>query len=290
MHVQVGAHAVARAVSVVQAFLPEPVACRGVELGAARAVRETAAAQCDVPFEYEGVGAALLVGERAEGHGARDVCGAVVVLRPGVEQEQAAGTQLRVGVGRGFVVHDGAVGGVSGYRLEAQAAIVGRGGAQFGQFEVNAHFGHAACRHSLVQPVQQADHGHAVALHRTAHPGDLGVVFHGFQRGDRRGGKADAFAFQGCGEDAAVRCVGQEQRGAAQSGEVGFEGVVRAQSDALSVEVGGHFRCHLLRVDIECRRVGADEQVADEHRVARHVVAAQVQRPRHLVEGRHEQV
>ena len=81
MHAEVRAYAVARAVQIVEACAPKAAAGYGVDLRARRAAEKAAQLKLDVGFEHEGVDAPLLVGERAEGYGARDVGCAVEILR-----------------------------------------------------------------------------------------------------------------------------------------------------------------------------------------------------------------
>ena len=58
-------------------------------------------------FQHQGVDASLLIGERTEGDGARDICRAILILCATVEQQQTLSFQRNVRLGRWLVVDDG---------------------------------------------------------------------------------------------------------------------------------------------------------------------------------------
>ena len=106
---EIAADAVAGAVIEIEAGLPEELPRQRVELRAGGAVRKHRARDRDMALEHEGEVPAHLGGRRADGDGAGDVGGAVVVLGAGIDQEQFVRRDAAVAVARDAVMHDGAV-------------------------------------------------------------------------------------------------------------------------------------------------------------------------------------
>lgn len=109
VHVEIRAHAVARAVHVVKSVAPEVAAGNGVDLRARGRTGELAHLKLDVALKHEGVDEALLVGDGAEGYCARDVGRSVKILPARVYQDEALWTQAGVRLRRGLIMNDGPV-------------------------------------------------------------------------------------------------------------------------------------------------------------------------------------
>ena len=96
MHREIGADAMAGAVGVVGAGLPERDARQRIEIAAARALRETRRADGDHALQNQREEPLLLLRHRADRNRAGDIGRAVDILRAGIDQEQLAGLQQPV--------------------------------------------------------------------------------------------------------------------------------------------------------------------------------------------------
>ena len=95
---EIAADAVAGAVVVIEAGLPQRPAREAVELRAARALREHArVAMAMWPFSTRVKRSRISRGRLADRDGAGDVGGAVDVLGAGIDQVELAGLELAVG-------------------------------------------------------------------------------------------------------------------------------------------------------------------------------------------------
>ena len=117
----------------------------------------------------------------AQGHGAGDVGGTVGVLAAAVDEIQATGTcSLALLSAVGAVVNDGPVGRVAADGVEAEVHEALTLGAELAQLvRRRSSLGHAAGGHGLLQPLEELDHGHAIALVGGHETGDLLGVLHG---------------------------------------------------------------------------------------------------------------
>ena len=122
---EVGTDAVTCAVAVVLMILPHGVTGQDIELGAAGSVGEDGCGEADMALEDKSVVAPLLIGERAEGYRARDVCSAAVVLSTAVKEQEAVWLKGNICLRRCLVVNDGGVRPVACYGVEAEAAEAG---------------------------------------------------------------------------------------------------------------------------------------------------------------------
>ena len=125
----------------------------------------------------------ISVGRRADGDGARDVGGAVEILRAAVDEEQLARAQLAVGRLGDAVVDDGAVGPAAGDGVEADLAAAGWWRARKpSSWRTAVDLVELARRASRVEPGEEADDRGAVAHVRRARALDLGRVLDRLQR------------------------------------------------------------------------------------------------------------
>ncbi len=163
VYAEARSYAVARAVQIVDAFLPHRIACAGVELCTAASLREPGACQPDMPFQHQRVVVSFFFAHGAEGDGARDVGSAVVVLCAGVQQQQSLRPQGDVGFRCRFVMYDGGVGGISGNGVEAVTAVKFLFAAQLVQFPADAQFRFSSGFYGRFEPPQEFDQGYTVA-------------------------------------------------------------------------------------------------------------------------------
>ena len=124
-------------------------------------------------LEHEREALAHLRRRLADGDRARDVGGAVEILRAAVDEEQLARAQLAVGRGVDAVVHDGAIGPAAGDRVEADLAELIRRAAE--AFEPPHGLDLVDLAGGLrVEPGEEADDRGAVPRLRRARALDLG--------------------------------------------------------------------------------------------------------------------
>ena len=116
------ADAVARAVTVVHALAPHGSPCERVELEARGVLGEYRPGELQMALQYERVGLPLLIGQRSEGDGSRDVGGAAVVVCAAVEEQESAAFEADIRLGRRLIVNDGTVRAIGSNRLEGESA------------------------------------------------------------------------------------------------------------------------------------------------------------------------
>ncbi len=289
MATQKVAHAVAGAVPVGHALLPQRHAGQHVELHASGAHGEFGAGQRQVALEHQGEVVALLRRGLAQGDGAGDVGGAVEILAAGVDEQQSAGLQARRALDRGLIVNYGAMLLVAGYHAKAVAAIHVILCALALQAAVHIELGHdLGGGHAALEPHHHARQRRAVALHGAARAGYLHIVFNGLQRHYGRGGIHLA-AHYGLGQRVA-HAVGVDEHHLALGAllKESLHIVVGAHAHVVGLEVGAHFGSELAVVDEEhalaLRHIGEGYH----HRGVGHIGAAQVKEPRNLVERGHK--
>ena len=241
-------------------------------------------------FHHQSEVASLLGSWRTQSDGAGYIGGAVEILCAAVDQQEPVGRQHGIGSLGGLVVNNGSVGTVAGDGAEAlveeQRLLRALAAQDFG----HVHLGDfLAGRHAALKLHERVHQGHAVALHGLAHACYLHVVLAGLGHGDGRGALHGAVAE---GLEDAVGCGGGVEEHAAARGEVEDECLDRSvglRGHALLREVGEHVGRQLVGVDEEhvAFRAEVDERCG--HGVVAHVAAADVEQPRHLVEGRDEQ-
>ena len=110
MDVQIGAHAMARSVQIVQALAPQRLSRQNIYLRATGAAGELAQFYLDMSLQHESIDAPLLVCQRAQGNGARNVCRAVEILCATIEQQKTFRQQRHVSLCRSLIVDDSPVG------------------------------------------------------------------------------------------------------------------------------------------------------------------------------------
>ena len=103
------AYAVAGAVVIGFALVPEELARQDIQLVAGGAGGEDSLCQGDVTLHHQGEVMLHGLGGGADGYGAGDVGGAALVLAAAVNEQQAIPLDDDVGLLGGLVVHDGAV-------------------------------------------------------------------------------------------------------------------------------------------------------------------------------------
>ena len=187
-------------------------------------------------------------------------------------------------------MYDGGVWAVARYGVEALAHVERLCGAEGVQLLVHADFRLSALRHGFFQPFQELHQRHAVALHGPVQSCGLHFVAFGFQQGHRRGEVADRVVLGGhpMGLFVGFSKVGQD--GAIVRGLQMVEEVfVRKSLYAIAGQIVQQFPVCLFRVDKQRGMLPGDQQVGDDHRIARDVVAADVECPGNLVEGGEQQ-
>ena len=152
-----------------------------------------------------------------------------------------------------------------------------------------------ATRRLAIEPGQKFRHRGAVAQLRRAGAGDLGCVLHRLHRRDRIAAAHDlAAVLDDEARDRLGAGRGIEPHGAmlfAEFGQIALEGGVGAQLGDF-LEAGAHIVAELAQVDIERRTTFLRHRgEGQHHRRVRHVAAADVEQPRHILRvGHHERV
>ena len=106
------------AMIVIQTGLPQGMACEGIELLAGGADRKAADRERDMTLENPREAVAHFAAGRAERNGARDIGGAVEILRAGIDKVELARLQGAVGTSHENGIRDGSI------RGDIQAALL----------------------------------------------------------------------------------------------------------------------------------------------------------------------
>ena len=291
MHRQIAADAVAGAVVEIEARLPQRGARQRIELRAADAFREHRAGDGDVALEHAGETVAHFVARRADRDGAGDVSGAVLVLRAGIDQEQFVQLKRAVGGAGDAVMHDcrvrpGAGDGRKRNVLE-RAAVAAEAFQRLHGVDL-AQFSRWRLR---VEPGQEARHRHAVAQMRGARARDLGLVLRSLHQRDRVGAAHKLAA--GLRQQPRQRVGGaglvEPHHFVLERAQVADEIVRRAHGGEILQRVA-RFVVELGGLDIERRAAFARHNGKGQHqRRMRHVGAADVEGPGHVLRIRHHQ-
>ena len=277
-------HTVARAVTKVKAILPQVRTAHGINLQAHRALGIGAQGQGDVGAEHERIDAALLVRERAEGDGARDVGGAVLVLRTAVQQQQTAGCERCGGVGIWFVVDNGTIRPIGSNGGETQRAEAVVFGAEGRQAEVNIVLRQLLARgHRFVQPAHEAHHRHTIALHRTAETVHLGGVLHRAQQWDGRIDPGRSLVAAAALQDGAVHAARQEQFLQTIGREV-CPVLVPLDRYIIGRKVCARRVRYLGRINKEGGTTGCQQKIGEDEGIVVHIGTADIQQPSDFAE------
>ena len=212
-----------------------------------------------------------------------DVGRAVLVLAPGIEEEEFPRRDAAIAFAGHAVMHDGAIGpgaGDGGKRDVLEEA----GLAAKTLYRLDCvDFGQAAALCFAVEPGEETRHRHAVAPLRRARARDLRRVLHRLHRRDRIAAAQDLAAVvddesrDGLGTDARI-----EPHGAmlfAERGEIALEGGARPYFGDL-FEALTHVGAEFAQVDEQRRAaVLGDHGEGQRHRRVGNITAADVEQP-----------
>jgi hypothetical protein len=144
----------------------------------------------------------------------------------------------------------------------------------------------------LLEPGVELAHRRAVVLHRGAHVGGFGVALAAFQQRawiDRLDDlHAGRHALAQAERDAPRVDEQRRVRRQRSDGRPGFG--VRRELHAVGGEPVANVVRHLACGDEQPHPVALDQRMGEEHRVVVDVAAAQVEQPRHVVDGRDQMV
>ena len=180
MHVEIGPHAMARAVQIVEPFAPQRLASQGIKLRSAHTFGETGQFQLNMTFQHQCVDALLLLGQRTKGYGSRDIRGAVLILSTAVDEHKSAGFNRNISLRRGLIVHDCTVMFVTHDGIKGETAIERLCFSQTCQLLFQRDFGLIPFLNGRNKPLQKPHHGHAITQHGVAKALDFAFVLHGF--------------------------------------------------------------------------------------------------------------
>ena len=249
MHIQIGAHAMTRAMQIMQAFTPHGTLGKHVELGAADAGRELGQLYLYMSLEHQGIDMLHLFSQRAKGNGTGDVGSAVEILGAAVQQQQSFGLEWDIRLGRRFIVYDSAMIAIAGNGVEGDIAIEGLLSPEGGQLAVDGHlrlFGNVSI---FVQPLQKLYHSDAVFQHRTPKTLLFGGILHGFHPLD---GRLLLYPLTGHGLiERVVHLVGIHQDVIVEIAlQPGLHGFVVVHLDVVLLEISCDLGCQLLLINI----------------------------------------
>ena len=290
MHVQQVADAVAGAVVIVEAQLPERHARQDVEVDAGAALLEAGGRHVQMAAQHGGVVALLLFGELADRKGAGDVGAALEIVSAGIDQQEAIESHGDVGLLGGLVVDDGAVLAGGDDRRKALIDEIGALFAVGKELRAHIELGDLAAANGavllpLAQPADQPRDSHAVLNVRLALVFHLDGVLGGLGQRARVGLVDELYAL---GHGADQRDVGlgaaQEQALArGQRPQILIDLQVGPQRDAVGLQLCAQLVGDGLGRGVEDRVIRAQERIGIEHRAVSHVASAEVIEPGHVV-------
>ena len=276
----------ARAMVEIEPGFPQRQPRQHVELRAGRAFRKHCTRNADMALQHAREAVAHFGAGLADAQRARDVGGAVLILRAGIDEVEPFADDAIARLGHP-VMHDGAIGprtrdGGKGHILQlARLAAKGLKRLRRSDLRQLAALGRPR------KPGEKAHHGRAVAQMRSARPLDLGGILAGLHQRDRIGADLGhaARAFQRlrelCGDGGGVeahrrallaqpRQIGQKLRG---RGDVGQCFQCRA-----------HIARQLARIDIEHGPAAlGDQREGQRQRRMGDIGPTNVEGPRHCM-------
>ena len=282
------ADAVAGAVVVVQSLVPEWAAGENVKVLPRHARAEARGGESEVSAQDERAGALLLLGDRAKCDGTRYVGRAGAVVTAGVGEEQAVRFERHVGLLRRLVMDDGAVGAIGENGVEARLKIVRAFAAVFLQFRGGGKLGGSLPHGVTLEPAEKACERDAVGKVRAAEILLLHGILDRFHGHNGTGTVERLRAVRHALRQAIVRrrAVEQHARAARQSADKAVDAFIVRKAHAVGGERRFHFLADRARAGAEHGILLRQQQKAEKHRRAGHVVPAQIQQPRKLVECR----
>ena len=229
----------------------------------------------------------LLRRQLAQGDGPGDVRGALVVLSAGVHQVEPPGLQNRLALLRGGVVAHGRVGAVGGDGVEAGAKVALLLPPELLQPVRHAHLVHGDLPDILLQPVDIFRHRDAVLdvgaadifhLHRILHRLGQGRGVHPVNH--------PAAGVQVVAEGVIHAALLHHHRLPGEGLHVVVNAVVGLHRHTQALQVGSGRIVQGLLLDEQQHLRLRHRQVGENHRIAGHVVSADIQQPDNVVQGR----
>ena len=285
---KVAADAMAGAVPVIHARLPQVHARQHIQRTARRSVGKAGEIKFDMALQHAGVAVDHFRSRlaRTDPHGAGDVGRAVGILAARIAQVDAGGRDRDIAVLVHLVMRQGGVAGCGTDGVEAGILHVGAEAAQFAQLGRRAQFIDFARGRVLFDPAQVFDHGRAVARLRIAVALAFGLVL------DRLGQDCRiivAHDFRPARlervEDTGNGMLGIDRDGLAREFcQRRLELVTVANAHGIA-EVLREFRRDLVRCDEQFgRAVGMGQDIGQRDRRVVDVGAAHVEQPCHRIE------
>ena len=283
---EIGADAMARAMVEIEPGFPQRQPRQHVELRAGRAFRKHCTRNADMALQHAREAVAHFGAGLADAQRARDVGGAVLILRAGIDEVEPFADDAIARLGHP-VMHDGAIGprtrdGGKGHILQ-----LARLAAKCFKRLRRSDLRQLAALGRPRKPGEKAHHGHAVAQMRSARPLDLGGILAGLHQRDRIGADLGhaARAFQRlrelCGDGGGVEAhrrallaqpcqIGQKLRGRGNVGQ--------------SFQCRAHIARQLARIDIEHGPAAlGDQRKGQRQRRMGDIGPTNVESPRHCM-------
>ena len=275
-------HAVARTAAVIQAAPPECFPRQNVDMHARASRFEHRARGGNVTLEHKRIRLPLLVRQRAQRIGTRDVRGAVPVLPAAVHQQEPARLQLRAGILHGGIVHHSRVCpiGRDGFKACAQAVLLRHSQARqiVGCCKFRPAF---PCFHTAAQLHLEPNHRRAVPAVRLFLAGYLCFILYGFEqlngvftRRERHGPVLAQRPQEGPARTR--RLIQKRHRRFRRSQKVPYI-PIRMQRYSLRLQHCLYPGGHAARVNEQMRPLRLHQAVSERKRVVLHIVRTQVQ-------------
>ena len=249
-------------------------------------MQELGRAQLYVSAQDKRVDAFFLVRERPQRDGAGDVGRALQILRARVGEAEAARLHGNVSLLGRLVVDDRAVRAVGEDGVEALLKIVLTLGAKRFELFRRAELGDRLFADRVLEPVDEARDGHAVLDVGKALVLLLRGRFHRLHQLNGARAVEDFSALWHALQNAVVGALAVEQYAGArgQRRDETVDVVIGSERYAVRFQMCFDLCTHGLSLHAERGLVLLKQQIREEHGREEHVVAAQVQKPRDLVE------
>ena len=283
-------HAVTGAVVVVHPLLPQRQPGQNIQILPAQALREPGRSQPQMTLQHHRIGPAFLLRQRPQRDGTGDVRGSLQIVSAGIRQTEAAGLQRHIRLRRRLIVDDGSVGAEGHDGVKAWPQIVRLLSPEALQLGGSAALGDGFLAHMALQPADEPAHRHTVLDVGGPEVLLLCRGLHGLHQLHRAGsvqhlgpGQALQYAVVGRG---AVRL---HRRPCRDGPQPVINALIGGQRHAAGHQLLLQFSGQDLLLHTQGGLLLPQQQEGQEHRRAAHVVAPEVQRPRHLVQRRQHQ-
>ena len=229
----------------------------------------------------------FLFREGPQGVGPGAVSGPGVVVSAGVRQKKALAGDGAVTLRGGGVVDNGAVGTGGQNGVKTGLEVQGAGPAEGLQLGCGGTLGNGLASHLGLEPVHKPGQCDPVGQMGLLHVGDLHGIFDGFAQSRGVGAVHHGNMAGNAGQEGGVDPPGVQHDPLAggEAAYIGINTLVGTQGDPVGLQLLQDRRGEHGRIGKENRAVLGKGQIAQDHWVAGHVSAPQVQQPGDVLQG-----